>query len=83
MMAETQENDAIMQFMIEEREKINGIDIVLSSNRIPTHGLYTMDGNWFSKRKLQMDSKGITEALFSSSFNMLGYMPEFNEINKP
>ena len=82
-MPEMKEKAEIMQSIIEEREKINGIDIVLSSNRIPTHGLYTMDGNWFSKRKLQMDSKGITEALFSSSFNMLGYMPEFNEINKP
>ena len=71
-----------MQALIDARRKTSGIDIVISSSRIPNHGLYTIDKKWFSEREIDMTSKGIIEELFNSSFNMLGYMPEFTDINK-
>ena len=77
-----QEKVKKMQALIDARRKTSGIDIVISSSRIPNHGLYTIDKKWFSEREIDMTSKGIIEELFNSSFNMLGYMPEFTDINK-
>ena len=82
IMPELREKVKKMQALIDARRKTSGIDIVISSSRIPNHGLYTIDKKWFSEREIDMTSKGIIEELFNSSFNMLGYMPEFTDINK-
>lgn len=71
-----------MQVVIEERRKVNGIDKVISSSRIPSYGLYTLDKKWFSDNNLPMTAEEIAKELFDSSFNWLGYLPEFSEINK-
>lgn len=51
-----------------------GNNLIISSNRIPQSGLYTLDKRNFNGTETEITSKNIIEKLFGSRFALVGYV---------
>lgn len=57
-----------------------GINTVISSNRIPKNGFVIVDKKYFEDRKLKYTSKNIIHELFSTPYNILGFIDAFPKL---
>ena len=79
---ELEEIEEQFQKIIESHQAVCGVDTVITDNRVPKIGLYTIDKESIEKAGYKYNSESIINCLFYCSFVWLGYLDEQDDARK-
>ncbi len=69
-----EENNRMLE-ALQKKRKIMGVDTVLTSDRIPKNGLYTIDKRQLETWGMEFTASSMLDALFFSRFSLMGFAP--------
>ena len=77
-----QEENNKMLDALKKKRKIMGVDTVVTNDRIPKNGLYTIDKRQLETWGLEFTASSILDELFFSRFSLMGFAPIENKDEK-
>ena len=77
---ELAEKEQKFQDIIRSHQASLGVDTVITDNRIPKVGLYTIDKNTMEKEGIKYNLDNLLDNLFACSFVWLGYVEEQDNV---